>query len=254
MRSIVILAVLLGVGGSAGQNSAVTAKPDGVMAVRQLNPNYYEARRAAHVVQLYLNTRYGSPYKLFSLQTVHSASVEEVGDSGRRYQLALTVQEIITDKTEECSAQVFFPRGQKQQSPQVQVSSLKELLKIDTKAEEEALYQQYKTKEPLLSVQYLPDSQGNMDPAMKPFWHLCTVASSFIMLSESTENTLYNMAQVGRITQLPTENEQLKFDSLILLHEMISQEIPRWKLLFTWSPAEGVKVLQMEQQPRCPHC
>lgn len=48
----------------------------------------------------------------------------------------------------------------------------------------------------------LSDSQGNMDPAMKPFWYLCIVASSFIMLSESTENTLYNMAQVGRITQL----------------------------------------------------
>lgn len=58
--------------------------------------------------------------------------------------------------TENCSAQVFFPRGQKQQAPQVQVSSLKELLQIDTTAEEEALYQQYKTKEPLLSVQYLP--------------------------------------------------------------------------------------------------
>lgn len=41
-----------------------------------------------------------------------------------------------------------------------------------------------------------------MDPAMKPFWMLCIVASTFIMLSESTENTMYNMAQVGRITQL----------------------------------------------------
>lgn len=106
---------------------------------------------------------------------------------------------------------------------------LKELLQINTKAEEEALYQQYKAKDPLLSVQYLPgrykllpmnkhslekhilmlhvckhlsDSHGNMDPDMKPFWYLCIVASSFIMLSESTENTLYNMAQVASLTQL----------------------------------------------------
>ncbi|XP_013885029.1 latexin isoform X2 [Austrofundulus limnaeus] len=260
LRSIVSLVVVLGVGGSLtamiGHRpgtekpvSAVTrAKP--AMAKRQLNPNYYEARRAAQVVFIYLNTRYGSPYKLFGLQTVYSATVEEVGDSGRKYQLKLSVQEIPTDATEKCSAEVFFQRGGKQSPPQVQVLGLKELLKIKTKAKEEALYQKYKAKDPLLSVQYLPDSQGNMDPDMEPFWYLCIAASSFIMLSESTENTLYNMAQVASLTQLPTENNQLKFDSLILLHDIVSQEIPRWKLLFTWSPAEGVKVLQMEQQPR----
>lgn len=37
---------------------------------------------------------------------------------------------------------------------------------------------------------------------MKPLWHLGIVASSFIMLNESTENTLYNMAQVANVTQL----------------------------------------------------
>lgn len=37
---------------------------------------------------------------------------------------------------------------------------------------------------------------------MKPLWHLAIVASSFIMLNESTEDTLYNMAQVSNITQL----------------------------------------------------
>lgn len=46
------------------------------------------------------------------------------------------------------------------------------------------------------------DSHGNMEPDMKPFWHLGIVASSFVMLGESTENTLYNMAQVANVTQL----------------------------------------------------
>lgn len=32
------------------------------------------------------------------------------------------------------------------------------------------------------------------------------------------------------------------------------QEILRWKLLFTWSPAEGVTVLNMEQLPHCHEC
>lgn len=37
---------------------------------------------------------------------------------------------------------------------------------------------------------------------MKPLWRLGTVASSFVMLNESSENTLHNMAQVANITQL----------------------------------------------------
>ncbi len=47
-----------------------------VMATGELNPNHYPAQRAAKVVQHYLNTRYGSPYRLFGLQTVHSANAE----------------------------------------------------------------------------------------------------------------------------------------------------------------------------------
>lgn len=41
-----------------------------------------------------------------------------------------------------------------------------------------------------------------MEPDTKPLWHLGIVASSFVMLNESTEDTLYNMAQVANITQL----------------------------------------------------
>ncbi|KAM9359017.1 latexin [Symphorus nematophorus] len=224
-----------------------------VMATGKLNPNHYPAQRAAKVVQHYLNTRYGSPYRVFLLQRVYSGNAEDVADSGRKYQLEISVQEMIGNTTVNCSAEVLFVRGEPQHSAQVQ-ASCEELLKIDTKAQEEAFYQQYKTNQSLLSAQYLPDSYGHIEPDMKPLWHLGTVASSFIMLNESTENMLYNMAQVANVTQLPTENEQLKFDYHILLHEMVSQEVIHWKLLFTWSPAEGVKVLQMEQLPHCHEC
>ncbi|XP_051255096.1 latexin isoform X1 [Dicentrarchus labrax] len=225
-----------------------------VMATGELNPNHYPAQRAAKVVQHYLNTRYGSPYRLFGLQRVNSGNAEDVADSGRKYQLEVTVQEIIGNTTEKCSAEVLFPRGERQGSAQVQASSWEELLKNDTEAQEEALYQEYKMNQSLVTAQNLPDSYGHIEPDMKPLWHLGFVASSFVMLNESTENTLYNMAQVANVTQLPTENDQLKFDYHILLHEMVSQEIIHWKLLFTWSPPEGVKVLQMEQLPHCHHC
>lgn len=46
------------------------------------------------------------------------------------------------------------------------------------------------------------DSHGNLEPDMEPFWHLGIVAASFVMLKESTENTLYNVAQVANVTQL----------------------------------------------------
>ncbi|XP_036412378.1 latexin-like [Colossoma macropomum] len=79
---------------------------------------------------------------------------------------------------------------------------------------------------------------------MKPFWHLARVAASFIMLNESNEKTLYNMAQVAKITQLETQDDQLRFEYEVLLHDMVSQEIIRGKLLVSWSPAVGVKVLE----------
>ncbi|XP_062275116.1 latexin isoform X1 [Scomber scombrus] len=219
----------------------------------ELNPNYYPAQMAAKVVEHYLNTRYGSPSKLFLLHDVHKANAEDVADSGRKYQLEISMQEIIGNTTWTCSAEVLFPRGEQQRSPQVK-ASCEELLKINTTAQDEALYQQYKMNQSLLSVQHLPDSYGNIEPGMKPFWHLGAVASSFVMLNESTEDTKYNMAQVANVTQMATENDQLKFDYDVLLHDMVSQEIIHWKLLITWSPPEGVKVLQMTMLPRCFEC
>uniref|UniRef100_A0A3Q1FQT7 Latexin n=1 Tax=Acanthochromis polyacanthus TaxID=80966 RepID=A0A3Q1FQT7_9TELE len=251
LRIIVILAALMGVTGSptttvrpetssvdtaahpnsipetaeeTGQNEVFSEEEgaEDVMATGELNPNHYPAQRAAKVVQHYLTTRYGSPYRLFGLQRVHSGNAEDVGDSGRKYQLEIAVHEIISNTTQKCSAEVFFPHGQKQESPQVQ-ASCEELLNISTKAQEEALYQQYKMNQTLISAQNLPDSHGHIEPDTKPLWHLGIVASSFIMLKESNENTLYNMAQVANITQLATENDQLKFDCHTLLHDMVSQ-------------------------------
>ncbi|XP_062242630.1 latexin isoform X1 [Platichthys flesus] len=222
-----------------------------VMATGELNPNHYPAQRAAKAVQHYLNTLYGSPYRVIFLNRVHSGYAEDVADSGRKYKLEITVQDYISNKTENCTAEVLFPGGEQQRPPQVQ-ALLEELPTTDTKAEEEALFQKYKTNQGQLS-EHLPDSHGHVDPEMEPFKNLGHAASSFIMLNESTENTLYNVAQVANVTQLKTENDQLKFDYYVLLHDMISQEIIHWKLLFTWSPQEGVKVLQMEKLPHSHH-
>ncbi|XP_011606666.1 latexin [Takifugu rubripes] len=224
-----------------------------LMASGELNPNHYPAQRAAKVVQHYLTAHYGSPYRLFGLQKVFSGNAQDTADSGRKYQLELLVHELISNATENCSAEVFFAKGEERTPAQVEVSC-KELIKNNTLDQEEALFQQYKTNQSLLSAHDLPDRYGHMEPDTKPLWHLGIVASSFVMLNESTEDTLYNMAQVANITQLQSDDDVIKFESLVLLHDMVSQEIPRWKLLFTWSPSEGVKVLQMEQLPHCHEC
>ncbi|XP_053730101.1 latexin isoform X1 [Synchiropus splendidus] len=230
------------------QESIVEQLAEDVMATGDLNPSHYPAQRAAKVVQHHLNTRFGSPYKVFGLRTVNSGYAEDVENSGRRYKLELTVQEFLSNSSVKCSAEVFFPTEKGQGAPQVDVTG-EDFQKINASEEEEALYQKYKANTELLSADHLPDSHGHMEPEMKPFWHLGSVASSFVMLQESTEETLYNMAQVANVTQLETEKEQLQFDYHVLLHDMVSQEIIHWKLLVTWSPAEGVKVPQMTKLP-----
>ncbi|XP_040044300.2 latexin isoform X1 [Gasterosteus aculeatus] len=277
---IIVLAVLSGVTGSPSVAPSpaaadATAHPNSVveeteifgwqqvsvekeaeenaMATGELNPNHYPAQRAAKVVQHYLNVQYGSPFRLFGLHKVHSGNAEDVADSGRKYQLEISVQEIINNTTEKCSAEVLFGRAGEQRSSQVQVSC-EELLKTSTDAQQDALFRKYQMNQSLLSAENLPDSYGHMEPDHQPLWHLGIVASSSVMLKESTENTLYNMAQVANIIQLASDNKQVKFDCHVLLHEMVSQEIIHWKLLFTWSPPDGVKVLQMEKLPHCHDC
>lgn len=223
------------------------------METGELNPNHYQAQRAAKAVQHFINTRYGSPFKVFYLDKVHSGNAEDVAISGRKYQLEISVKEMLSNSTHKCTAGVLFPSEERQGSPDVSVSC-EELEKLNTTKDEEALYQKLKTRTSMLSAQNLPDSHGRIDPDMKPLWHLGMVASSFIMLQETTENTLYNMAQVGNVTQLATETDELKFAYLVLLHDMISQEILRWNLQISWSPQEGVKILQMEKLPHCHEC
>uniref|UniRef100_A0A3Q3G534 Cystatin LXN-type domain-containing protein n=1 Tax=Labrus bergylta TaxID=56723 RepID=A0A3Q3G534_9LABR len=62
------------------------------MATGELNTDHYPAQRAAKVVQHYLNTRHGSPFRLFGLHRF-----TDVADSGRKYLLEISAQEIISN-------------------------------------------------------------------------------------------------------------------------------------------------------------
>ncbi|XP_012693885.2 latexin [Clupea harengus] len=223
---------------------------DGTMSDGELVPHHYPAQRAAKVVQHYLNTRHGSPYRWIELHRVNKASLEDLGQAGKKYYLEISLKEVISNTDlGQCSAEVLFSGEQDQGAPQVQCPC-EGLQKLNTTAEEEALFQRLNSSATPLSGSNIPDSYGHIAPEMKPLWHLGAAAASFVMLKESNESTLYNMAQVANITQLETENGQLRFKYHVLLHDMISQEILHWKLLVSWSPAGGVSVLQTEGQPK----
>lgn len=50
--------------------------PEDMASSGDLEPTHYPARRAATVALHQLNTRHGSPHRLFALQEVHKASAE----------------------------------------------------------------------------------------------------------------------------------------------------------------------------------
>ncbi|KAG9278531.1 latexin isoform X2 [Astyanax mexicanus] len=224
-----------------------------VMTSTELNPDHYEAQRAAHAVRYYLNTLYGTPFRQLSFSKVHQARTEDLGEAGMKYLLEISVKDSLNKSSEKlCSAEVVYPRGETQQPPKVQISCAASL-QLNTSAEEEDFYKRYSAADSAVSGKDIPDSYGHVDPEMVPFWKLAGVASTFIMLNESNENTLYNLAQVAKITQLESQNGQLRLEYVVLLHDMISQEIIRWKMLVSWSPAEGVKVSDTQLLPKC-HC
>ncbi|KAK9962813.1 hypothetical protein ABG768_008164 [Culter alburnus] len=223
------------------------------MATGDLVPTHFPARRAAQVALHHLNTRHGSPFRVFGLQQVHKATAEDVGTGGRKYSLDFSVTDYgSSGSVLRCSADVLFPRTEKHSPPEVQLHC-EGLQQISSSPEEEAFYQKHISPDSAVSAHDIPDSYGNISQDMKPFWHLARVAASFIMLRESSENTEYNMAQVANVSQQETSEKQLMLKYHVLLHDFVSQEIIHWKLLSSWSPDGGVRVLETEWQPKCPH-
>ncbi|XP_067306027.1 latexin isoform X2 [Pseudorasbora parva] len=223
------------------------------MATGDLEPTHYPARRAAQVALHYLNIHHGSPFRVFGLQQVHKARAEDVGTGGRKYSLDFSVTDHgSSGSVLQCSADVLFPRTERHSPPEVQLHC-EDLQQFSSSPEEQAFYQKHIHPDSAVSALDIPDSYGNISQDMKPFWHLARVAASVIMLRESSESTEFNMAQVASVSQQETSEKQLRLKYHVLLHDIVSQEIIHWKLLSSWSPDGGVRVLQTEWQPKCPH-
>ena len=53
----------------------------------EIPPTHYPAARAASVVESCINYQQGTPHKLFLVQTVEQASLEDIPGRGHKYRL-----------------------------------------------------------------------------------------------------------------------------------------------------------------------
>uniref|UniRef100_A0A8D2P6X5 Latexin n=1 Tax=Zosterops lateralis melanops TaxID=1220523 RepID=A0A8D2P6X5_ZOSLA len=161
----------------------------------------------------------------------------DIDDVGHKYylELELELEDVLDkDRTVSCTAEVLYPLGSKGSAPAVQVTVQGELR--STEEADQEFYNRIRSLEKELEAENIPDSHGNVPPELEPIHRLAWVASGFLIWQNSTENTQFHLAQVKRVKQVKRSDEDLQFDYVLLLHEMVSQVnnfIPK-KTLFFW--------------------
>lgn len=112
------------------------------------------------------------------------------------------------------------------------------------------IYNRLKNLPEPLEGQNIPDSHGNVPEDMEPIRNLGIAASGYVIWQNSTEDTLYNMAQIQSVKQMKRNDDYLEFSYVILIHDIVSQEIIPWHMQVLWHPQHGVKVTQNSRQPK----
>ncbi|XP_030312277.1 latexin [Calypte anna] len=214
----------------------------------ELPLSHFPARRAAALAAAYICYRTGGPGHGLRLRDLRAARREDLDDVGHKYSLELVLEDILDrDTTVNCTAEVLYHLGNKNLAPAVQFT-----LEGDLKNTDEAdntFYNQIRSLEKELVAENIPDSHGNMPPALEPIHLLGWVASGYVIWQNSTENTHFHPAQIKHVKQVKRSDEYLEFDYMILLHEMVSQEIIPWQMTVLWHPQHGVQVTGDSQQP-----
>uniref|UniRef100_H3AWZ7 Latexin n=1 Tax=Latimeria chalumnae TaxID=7897 RepID=H3AWZ7_LATCH len=208
----------------------------------EVSPSHKSATRAVRAAEHWLTYNYGSPHKAFITEWVKKAAVEDIPGVGNKYHIQFSVKDAVTEQNAgSCSAEVLYQTGHRS-APDVKIE-IQGTFGRHTQEEDEEFYLKMKNRQEPLVGQDIPDSFGNVSAEMKPIWTLAIVGSSYIMWQNSTENTLYNMAQVKSVKQVKrNDDDALEFEYTVLLHELISQEIIPWQMKVFWHPKEGIKV------------
>ncbi|KFQ13096.1 Ovocalyxin-32, partial [Leptosomus discolor] len=165
-----------------------------------------------------------------------------IPDSGHKYYLQFTTEDYKSgEDAGSCLATVLYPR--KKKSPPVvsiKCTHTKDQKKIQ--GEDSRLYQKFRRQTKPIIGNNIPDSYGNIEPALEPVWALAVAGSSYIMWEKSTENLGYFMAQVKSVKQWIRKDDFVEFDYTVLLHEIPTQEIISCHMRLTWLPGHPLKV------------
>ncbi|NXH17851.1 OCX32 protein, partial [Bucco capensis] len=161
-------------------------------------------------------------------------------DSGHKYYLQFTTEDYRTgENAGSCLATVLYP---KMKAPVVNIKCTPTRDRKHIQEEDNRLYQQLRHQTKRITASNIPDSYGNIEPALEPVWALAVAGSSKAMWEKSTENLGYFMAQVKSAKQWLRKDDFIEFDYTVLLHEIPTQEIIPCHLRLTWHPAHPLKV------------
>nr|XP_060623609.1 latexin [Anolis sagrei ordinatus] len=210
----------------------------------------YPATRAARLVAHYINAQRGSPSRLFQVPAVHQARRERIPGVGNKYHLKVSLEEALQKGSPvNCTAEILYHHGDPHVAAEVHYTVEGEL-EINTDEADNKFYNKIKNLSEPLEAQKIPDNYGNMAAEMEPVRNLALIACAHVIWQISTEDTLYNLAQIESVKQVKRKDDYLEFSFVVLLHDMVSQEIIPWHMQVLWHPQHGVKVTQNSRQPK----
>ncbi|NXU43457.1 LXN protein, partial [Drymodes brunneopygia] len=167
----------------------------------------------------------------------------DIAGVGHRYHLELELEDVLDkDSTVSCTAEVLYHLGSTSTAPDVQLTVQGEL--SSTEEADQEFYSRLRSLEKELVAENIPDSHGNVPPELEPIHLLAWAASGYVIWQNSTENTQFHLAQVKHVKQVKRIDEDLQFDFVVLLHEMVSQEVLPWEVTLLWHPQRGARVSQ----------
>ncbi|XP_015493132.1 ovocalyxin-32-like [Parus major] len=210
-------------------------------AVQQLEPSSRSAVAAARVALLYHNFQAGSVGGLRTLGQVRKATLKNIPESGHKYYLQFSTENYRTgEDAGNCLATVLYPKKKSPPVVSIKCSNTKE--KKEIQEEDNRVYQRMRHQSKPITGNNIPDSYGNIEPALEPVWALAVAGSSSIMWQKSTETLRYSLAQVKSVRQWIRKDDFVEFDYTVLLHEIPTQEIISCHMRLTWLPGHPLKV------------
>ncbi|NXF02863.1 OCX32 protein, partial [Smithornis capensis] len=164
-----------------------------------------------------------------------------IPDSGHKYYLQFSTEDYRTgENAGNCLATVLYPK--KKSTPVVSIKCSHTTDQKEIQEEDNRLYERLRHQAKPITGNNIPDSHGNIEPALEPVWALAVAGSSSIMWEKSVENLGYSLAQVKLVQQWVRKDDLIEFDYTVLLHEMPTQEIIPCHMRLTWLPARPLKV------------